>query len=110
MHDKYKTQDKDRNPEFKVEAYTQPSISFISRNPTVFHTVDYIAKRLASHGFTKFSERESWGLKLSRGGKFYTERNQSTVIAFVISKNYEAGNGANVVVTHVNLSKNPSEG
>ena len=74
MRDKHKTQDKDRNPEFKVETYIQPSISFISRKPTVFHTVDYIAKRLASHGFTKFSERESWGLKLSRGGKISTEQ------------------------------------
>ncbi len=46
---------------------------------------------------------------LSRGGKFQTEPNQRLGTAFVISKNCEAGDGANVVVTYVNFSTNPPE-
>lgn len=37
------------------------------------------------------------------------EPNQRLGTAFVISKNCEAGDGANVVVTYVNFSKNPPE-
>lgn len=85
----------------RLEAYANPFMSFLRNNPTVFHAVDYIARRLEAAGFEKLSEREAWGSRLSRGGKFYTERNGSTVIAFTVGKNYEAGNGASVIATHV---------
>ena len=79
--------------------YAKPFLKFISENPTVFHTIDYFSKELEDNGFTKLSERNSW--KLKRGGKYYFERNGSGLIAFVIGENYEAGNGAAIIASHV---------
>ncbi len=84
-----------------VESYTQPFLSFISDNPTTFHAVETVRKRLESHGFTTLSERDSWKNELSRGGKYCFTRNGSSLIAFVVGKDYEPGNGASVVASHI---------
>ena len=84
-----------------VESYTQPFLSFISENPTTFHAVATVCKRLESQGFTVLSERDSWANKLSRGGKYCFTRNGSSVIAFVVGDNYESGNGASVIASHI---------
>ena len=84
-----------------VESYTQPFLSFISKNPTTFHAVATVCKRLESHGFTNLSERDSWTNKLSRGGRYCFTRNGSSVVAFIVGKNYESGNGASVIATHI---------
>ena len=81
--------------------YTQPFLSFMTANPTIFHAVDHVCERLTSHGFTKLSERESWGGKLEKGGKYFLERNDSSVIAFVVGRNYKSGNGASVIASHI---------
>ena len=84
-----------------VESYTQRFLSFISENPTTFHAVATVCKRLESHGFTNLSERDSWTDKLSRGGKYCFTRNGSSVIAFVVGNKYESGNGASVIASHI---------
>ena len=84
-----------------VESYTQPFLSFISENPTTFHAVASVCKRLESQGFTVLSERDSWANKLSRGGKYCFTRNGSSVIAFVVGDKYESGNGASVIASHI---------
>jgi aminopeptidase I len=65
----------------------------------VFHFVDAIAKQLASKGFKKLSERDTW--KLERGGKYYVKRNGSALIGFVVGENYEPGNGVAMSACHV---------
>lgn len=89
------------NREFNVGSYTQPFLSFITANPTVFHAVASVAKRLESHGFVKLSERDSWSSKLSKGGRYFFERNGSSVIAFVVGEKYKSGNGASVIASHI---------
>lgn len=84
-----------------VESYTQPFLSFISENPTTFHAIATVCKRLESQGFTNLSERDSWTNKLSRGGKYCFTRNGSSVIAFVVGNKYESGNGASVIASHI---------
>ena len=84
-----------------VRSYTDPFLSFITDNPTVFHAVASVCDRLESSGFTKLSERDSWTGKLSKGGKYFFERNGSSVIAFVVGKNYKSGNGASVIASHI---------
>lgn len=81
--------------------YTRPFLSFISENPTVFHAVACVSKRLESRGFKKLSERDSWKSKLTKGGRYYFERNGSSVIAFVVGDKYESGNGASVIASHI---------
>ncbi|MCJ1287611.1 hypothetical protein MMC26_006963 [Xylographa opegraphella] len=85
----------------KPEAYTQPFLSFISENPTVFHTVDYFSKQLSSHGFTKLSERDLWTDKLEKGGKYFYDRNGSGLIAFTIGSGYKSGNGVAIIASHI---------
>lgn len=84
-----------------VGSYTQPFISFVSDNPTIFHAVSAVCKRLASEGFTKLFERDSWKEILTRGGKYFFERNGSSVIALVVGEEYESGNGASVIASHI---------
>ncbi|KAI9725020.1 MAG: hypothetical protein M1812_000296 [Candelaria pacifica] len=86
---------------FAPEDYTKPFMSFLTENPTVFHTVNYFAKSLESQGFSKLSEREVWNNKLEKGGKYYVERNGSSMVAFVVGKEYEPGNGAGIVAGHI---------
>ena len=84
-----------------VESYAEPFISFISDNPTSFHAISWVGQRLERYGFTKLSERDDWTSKLSRGGRYFFERNGSSVIAFVVGGQYKSGNGASIIASHI---------
>lgn len=89
--------------ESDVKSYTDRYISFSSHNPTIFHTITYFTHQLVSHGFTKLSEREPWTQKLSAGGKYFVERNGTSLIAFVVGKHYKQGNGASIIACHADV-------
>ncbi|KAI9828340.1 MAG: hypothetical protein M1832_002768 [Thelocarpon impressellum] len=93
--------DEVRCEKIKPEDYTIPFATFLTENPTVFHAVAYFAHKLTSHGFTKLSERDLWAGKLTKGGKYFVERNGSSLLAFIVGGKYEAGNGAAVVAGHI---------
>ncbi|KAI5270900.1 peptidase M18, aminopeptidase I [Aureobasidium subglaciale] len=82
-----------------VETYAKPFCDFLTNNPTVFHAVDDMAQGLKHDGFTKLSERDSW--RIEAGGKYFVERNGSSLIAFVVGDDYKSGNGAAVLAGHV---------
>ncbi|KAI4234142.1 MAG: hypothetical protein LQ352_008185, partial [Teloschistes flavicans] len=90
-----------RPTKMDVESYTQPFLHFITQNPTVFHAVDAIAHRLRSNGFIALSPREAWADKIKEGGKYFVERNGSSIIAFAVGSHYKPGNGAAVIASHV---------
>lgn len=73
----------------------------MTENPTVFHAVNAFTTQLASAGFEHLSPRDLWTNKLKPGGKYYTTRNGSALIAFSIGKEYQPGNGIGVVAGHV---------
>jgi aminopeptidase I len=81
------------------EKYTKPFTDFMTENPTIFHAVNTVAQDLEKNGYKKLSERNDWDLK--RGGKYYVERNGSSLIAFSIGEAYEAGNGAAIIAGHI---------
>jgi len=81
--------------------YTEPFMKFIDSSPTVFHAVANFSKRLEGEGFVKLSERESWKSKLKKGGKYYTTRNGSSIVAFSIPTAYKAGNGVAMAAGHI---------
>ncbi|GJC93147.1 aminopeptidase I zinc metalloprotease [Colletotrichum higginsianum] len=85
----------------KPEAYTQPFVDFLSENPTIFHAVSYFKDKLAAAGFTELPARESWADKLQPGGKYWTTRNGSALIAFTVGKAYKPGNGVAIVAGHI---------
>lgn len=47
------------------------------------------------------SERSSWTSDVQKGGKYFVERNGSSLIAFVVGKDYESGNGVAMIASHV---------
>ncbi|CAN9204189.1 unnamed protein product [Alternaria alternata] len=79
--------------------YTKPFTDYMTRNPTIFHAVDAVAQDLEKDGYKKLSERDSWELKA--GGKYYVERNGSSLIAFAIGDKYASGNGAAILAGHI---------
>lgn len=81
------------------EKYTKPFTDFMTTNPTTFHAVDTVAKDLQKAGYKKLSERDDWELK--QGGKYYVDRNGSSIIAFSVGDGYVAGNGAAIVAGHI---------
>lgn len=83
----------------KPEDYTQPYCDFMTQNPTIFHAVSTIASSLRSSGYQALSERDPW--TLTQGGKYYVERNGSSLIAFAVGDNFEPGNGAAVIAGHI---------
>ncbi|KAL1850357.1 vacuolar aminopeptidase 1 [Paecilomyces lecythidis] len=83
------------------DAYSKPFCEFMSSNPTIFHAVEHFAKQLEQHGYKRLSEREVWTSELKRGGKYYTTRNGSALIAFAVGKDYKSGNGVGIVAGHI---------
>ena len=79
--------------------YTKPFCDFITDNPTAYHAVDSLAEELRDNGFTKLSERDDW--KLVRGGKYFVERNGTSMIAFIVGGAYEPGNGFAMLAGHI---------
>ena len=79
--------------------FAQPFCDFLTRNPTVFHAVHAVAAELSAAGYSKLSERDEWRLK--QNGKYFLERNGSSLIAFHVGSTYEAGNGVAMIAGHV---------
>ncbi|KAF9874984.1 aminopeptidase I zinc metalloprotease [Colletotrichum karsti] len=85
----------------KPEAYTQPFVDFLSENPTIFHAVSYFKSKLAAAGFTELPARDSWSDKLQPGGKYWTTRNGTGLIAFTVGEAYKPGNGVAMIAGHI---------
>lgn len=67
----------------------QKLISFISASPTMFHAVENISQKLINEGFTRLNEWDDW--EVARGGKYFTVRNGSSVIAFKVGEGDPSG-------------------
>lgn len=67
--------------------YSKELIRFIKESPSMYHTVAALKTRLDKEGFQYIKEEDPWDLK--PGGKYYTTRNHSSLIAFVIGKEME---------------------
>ncbi|KAI5478588.1 aspartyl aminopeptidase [Pseudohyphozyma bogoriensis] len=81
-----------------VPAAAQRFIKFVNAAPTPFHAVHEAVQRLKDAGFERLSERDSWSLKA--GGKYYTTRNQSSIIAFTIPDKLAQPTGISIVGCH----------
>ena len=71
------------------EKITSEFINFASENPTCFHVVSAIANDLKDAGFQELPETSIWALE--KGGKYFTTRNGSALIAFRVPKKYILG-------------------
>ena len=59
-------------------------LDFIKQSPSCFHAVAQMATILDKAGYQRLRECESW--QLVRGGKYYTTRNGSSIIAFHVGQ------------------------
>ena len=57
-------------------------LDFLHKSPTCFHAIDEIKKILVKQGYHELSEADCWNLEID--GRYFTVRNQSSIIAFRI--------------------------
>ena len=62
-------------------------LSFVQQSPTAFHAVNNIAERLKQDGFVQLLEGDHWDIE--KGKKYFTTRNDSSIIAFKVGNNLE---------------------
>ena len=68
----------------KFKETTQDLLDFIKSSASMFHAVDEISKRLEDKGFIYLAEQEKW--EMEKGGKYYTTRNNSSIVAWHIGE------------------------
>lgn len=59
-------------------------LRFIEKSPSCFHVVENIKTELVENGFTELSEGEKW--EVVPGGKYFTTRNSSSIISWVVPR------------------------
>ena len=66
------------------DRFNQAMLDFLQASPTPFHAVAQMSLRLDEAGFVELNEAEAWHLE--PGGKYYVQRNQSSLVAFVYGR------------------------
>lgn len=73
-------------------------MEFMKKSTTAFQAVFEVAQRLDAAGFERISESEEWNI--SGGDKKYVVRNDSSLIAFSVPKNFDKTCGFHLVCAH----------
>ncbi len=74
-------------------------LSFLDASPTAVQASAQILKRLEAAGFAQLDERSAWNLK--KGGKYYIQRADTAVIAFVMGSTDLARTGFQLAASHI---------
>ncbi len=77
--------------------FNRQLLSFLHSSPTPFHAVSQMSLRLEAAGFDFLEESKHWDLQPGR--KYYTTRNGSSIIAFVVGED-GFGNGLRMMGAH----------
>jgi len=78
--------------------FNQGLLTFLKTSPTPFHAVTSAKAMLAEAGFVELLEQDDW--QLSPGGRYYTTRNGSSLIAFVHGQESLPSSGIRMVGAH----------
>lgn len=81
------------------ESHARDYINFTYKNPTVWHVTDVAGKRLEKAGFKYIAEKELWSN--IKPGKYYTTRNGTSLVAFVIGPDWVPEKGVGAVGSHI---------
>lgn len=73
-------------------------LEFLKRSPTPFHATANMATALDAAGFSRIAERDAW--QLTPGGRYYTVRNGSSLVAFVLGRKSPDTSGWRMVGAH----------
>lgn len=79
-----------------VEKINRELLDFIDGSPSPYHAVENARRILMDNGYTEISERDKWNLE--KGGKYFTVRNYSSIIAFEIPEGDTEG--FNIISSH----------
>jgi aspartyl aminopeptidase len=76
-------------------------LSFLNSSKSNYAAVVSAKKILGDAGYQYISEGEDWSGKLKLGGKYYTTRNQSSIMAFAVGGAFDAKtSGFNISAAH----------
>ncbi|MGG7162676.1 M18 family aminopeptidase [Clostridium ihumii] len=78
--------------------FAKELIDFLYESPTVFHAVKNVKEVLNKEGFTELCECSKW--ELEKGGKYYTTKNNSALIAFTVGKGEIEQEGFKLIGAH----------
>lgn len=73
-------------------------IDFLYDSPTAFHAVKNIKTELNEAGFKELKEKDKWVLE--KGGKYYTTKNNSALVAFTIGTGEIEEEGFKLIGAH----------
>lgn len=79
----------------KKENFNSKLFEFINESTCSFTCVNFLKNKLLENGFNELYENEEWELK---SGKYFVTRNDASIIAFNIGKNYSTS--FNIVCAH----------
>lgn len=71
-----------------MQEYAKSFIHFVNKSPSPYHAVKESISQLASSGFLHLDERLDFHHTIQPGGKYYINRNDTTLISFSVGKNY----------------------
>ncbi|EJP6472175.1 M18 family aminopeptidase [Clostridium botulinum] len=77
---------------------SQNLLNFIYDSPSPFHVVNNMKYMLDSNHYEELKDSEKWNLV--KGGKYYTIKNQSAIIAFCIGNKEIEDSGIRIVGAH----------
>jgi len=82
-------------------APAEEMVAFLNDSWTPYHAVVATATRLLENGFREISEKDRFdGSRLEPMGKYFYTRGLSSIVAFAIGGEYEAGNGFVMIGAH----------
>lgn len=82
----------------KEGEFAKDLIDFIHASPSAFHAAKNVEEALVDEGFKRINPEDKWDFK--KEGKYYTSKNNSAIIAFVIGKGEIEEEGFKLIGAH----------
>jgi len=76
----------------------QQLLDFIDNSPSPWHAVESTVTLLEANGFQALSEKEPW--QINRSERYYTIRDQSSIIAFIAGSKSPSESGYRIIGAH----------
>jgi len=82
----------------KEQKFAKSLIDFIDSSPSAFHATKNVEEILVKEGFKRINPEDKWNLE--KEGKYYTVKNNSAIIGFVIGKGEIEEDGFKLIGAH----------
>lgn len=94
------------------QPFTSALLDFLGASPTPFHAVRNLGNLLGTHGFAEIREQDDWGSLVS--GRYFIRRNDSSLIALVLTDSSLAETGLRMAGAHTDspclkIKPNPAQ-